>query len=116
MGLGKYTSNTNIKEVGGYLNLIYHNESYGDWILGYGAASVVNKEDVVNYSYNTTTQKITENGILNNSLTRLYWSFPLSNSLSLAFETSYFNTKRKVASLDKVTEALSFESGFLYKF
>lgn len=117
LGISHLTSQGDLTELGGFINLKWSSRSVGQWVLGYGFSTLDNKEKADSYNYNVTSQKIIENGIIQNELLRLFNSLSLTDRVKLSTEISFFKTTRQQnLNTNMRHNALTVESGFLYSF
>lgn len=117
LGLSKITGDISVREFGGYLNLTYLSPKYGDWNLNIGFSKIENPEDITAYNYDSALKRITEDGIVFNTVSRLYWNKKIKEDLSFVTELSHYSTDRKIAIGDtRTTDSLSLELGMLLVF
>lgn len=115
-GLSSRNGDEDIKEAGGYINLTYLMEEFGELSLSYSKAKVQNSEDISNFSFDTTDEKITSSGISTNSTARLFWKLPIDERVFIANEISHYMTSRRLNGTSSDNCSTTIESGMLMYF
>src|SRR5690606_7515153 len=116
VGLSKRYNNETTSELGGFIDVIYGTQELGEFSFVVSRAQIINPDYLNRYSYNSTSQRVTNDGVQWNEIESVYWKYPLESGLNVVVELSHYTTSRKTNDGNSVFDGVSLEGGMLYNF